>query len=85
MPAWPTVLSSLAAIAVVVLIGLLTGEGESSIEALAASPIAANLLSALYWIGWWVFGAFVYHTVHQLRVVNRIHTEYTRVSLFIMG
>jgi hypothetical protein len=85
MPAWPTVLSSLAAIAVIVLIGLFTGEGESSIEALAASPIAANLLFAEYWIGWWVFGAFVYHTIHQLRVIHRIHTEHTRVSLFAMS
>jgi hypothetical protein len=85
MPAWPTVLSSLAAIAVIVLIGLFTGEGESSIEALAGSPMAAKLLFAEYWIGWWVFGAFVYHTIHQLRVINRIHTEHTRVSLFTMS
>jgi hypothetical protein len=85
MPSWPTILASLATIAVILLIGLFTGEGESSIEVLAASPIAMNLLSAAYYIGWWVFGAFLYHTFHQLTVINSLYADYTRVNLFAMS
>jgi hypothetical protein len=32
-----------------------------------------------------VFGAFFYHTVRQLRLVNSINSDYTRVSLFDFG
>jgi hypothetical protein len=32
-----------------------------------------------------VFGAFMYHTVRQLRMVNSIHSSYTRISLFDLG
>lgn len=85
LPAVPTLLASIAAICIIFLLGQITGDREGSIEALAASPIAATLLSTVYWIGWWVLGAFVYHTIHQLRVINRIYTECTRVSLFAMS
>jgi hypothetical protein len=82
MPAVPTLLASIAAICVIFLVGQSTGETESSIEALAASPVAQSLVSAAYWIGWWTFGAFLYHTAHQLRVINHIYAEHTRIHLF---
>ncbi|MGD9146472.1 MAG: hypothetical protein PVI80_12995 [Anaerolineae bacterium] len=85
LPAWPTILSSVALVAVIFLLGVFSGESESSIEALAASPIAANLLKFVYYVGWWVFGAFLYHTIHQLGVINRIYAEHTRVHLFAMS
>jgi hypothetical protein len=82
MPAWPTILASAVTVGTIAVLGVLFGDRESSIEALAASPIAANLLSAVYWIGWWSFGAFAFHTFHQLRVISRIYTEYTHINLF---
>jgi len=85
MPAWPAILTSLAVIAVIFLLGLITGEGESSIEALASSPIAESLLVAFYYIGWWVTGAFLCHSIHQLRQIDRIYTGHTRISLFSMS
>jgi hypothetical protein len=85
LPAIPTLLASAAAIVVVFLLGRITGETESSMEAVAASPIAASLLTAVYWVGWWVLGAFIYHTIHQLRVINQIYTRHTRVHLFSMS
>ena len=85
MPAVPTLLASIAVICVIFLLGQITGETESSMEALAASAIAHSLLTAVYWIGWWVLGAFVYHTIHQLRAINRIYTNHTRVHLFAMS
>jgi hypothetical protein len=82
LPAVPTLLASIAVICIVFLLGQSTGETESSIEALAASPLAHSLVSALFWIGWWTLGAFLYHTIHQLRVINCIYTRHTRVHLF---
>jgi hypothetical protein len=85
MPAWPTILASVATVVIIFLLGVATGDQESSIEALDASPIAANLLMAVYWIGWWNFGAFAYHTIHQLRQIDNIYTRHTRVHLFAMS
>lgn len=85
LPAIPTLLVSIAVICIVFLLGQITGETESSMEVLAASTIAANLLTAVYWIGWWVLGAFLYHSIHQLRVINHIYTRHTRVHLFSMS
>jgi hypothetical protein len=85
MPAWPAVLASVFTVALIYLLGLITGVQESSIAALAASPATANLLLVVYYIGWWIFGAFIYHTIHQLRVINRIYTDLTRVNLFALS
>jgi hypothetical protein len=82
MPFWPTILASVVVVGSLALLGVLSGETEASIEALSASPIAYTLLLTVYWIGWWCFGAFAYHTLHQLRLINRIYTEYTRINLF---
>lgn len=85
LPAVPSLLASLVTVAGIFLFGTITGDHETSIEALAASPIAANLLVAVYWIGWWCLGAFFYHTIHQLGVIDCIYTEYTRINLFRMS
>jgi hypothetical protein len=39
----------------------------------------------VYYVGWWAFGTFSYHTLHQLRVINHLYTEHARVSLFAMS
>jgi hypothetical protein len=82
LPAIPTLLSSIVVVGAIFLLGQSTGETESSIEALAASPTAQVALTVMYWIGWWVLGAFLYHTIHQLRAINRAFTRHTRVHLF---
>jgi hypothetical protein len=85
LPAWPTILASLATMAAIYLIGFLTGETDSALEALAGSPIAATLVWIVYWIGWWVFGAFAYHSIHQLRQIDYIYSRHTRIRLFAMS
>jgi hypothetical protein len=85
LPSRPTILASVATVAIILLLGVLSGDRESSLEALASSPMATNLLLAVYWIGWWVFGAFAYHSLHQLRQIDHVYTRHTRVSLFAMG
>lgn len=82
LPAVPTLLASVVTIGTVLLLGLISGEIESSIEAVASSPVAHGFLLAVYWIGWWIVGAFIYHTIHQLREISRIYTKHTRVHLF---
>jgi len=85
LPALPTLLASIVTIGIIALLGLITGESEGSIEALSSSPVASGAVFASYYIGWWVFGAFAYHTIHQLRVINKIYMEHTRVNLFAMS
>lgn len=47
------------------------------------SSTAARAIEALmYVVGWVFFTALVYHTVHQLRVVDHIYRSCTKVNLF---
>jgi hypothetical protein len=47
-------------------------------------PNSALLLRFFYLACWWVFAAFLYHTIHQLSTINQIYTQYTQVNLFKM-
>jgi hypothetical protein len=51
------------------------------LDALEAFPVSANFLRFVYLSCWWIFGAFLYHTIHQLRVINLIYSKYTEVDL----
>jgi magnesium-transporting ATPase (P-type) len=31
---------------------------------------------------WLVFGTFIYHAIHQLRLINHIYSKHTRIDLF---
>lgn len=85
LPARPTLLASLAIlISFVVMEHVVWRSLPSSFDALAASPISWALLYILYRLLWWLFGTFIYHTIHQLRVINRIFTRHTRINLFRM-
>ncbi|MCP4541049.1 MAG: hypothetical protein GY832_28265 [Chloroflexi bacterium] len=83
LPARSTVLLSLVAFLTPFLIESI-GNEPYRLEALAPFPISANLFRLLYLICWGVFGTLFYHTVHQLRLINRIYTEHTRINLFRM-
>ena len=81
LPARPTLLASLTSVIATGLVTAFLGE-PSSFRALTDSPISATFMYCLAMGVWWLFGAFVYHTIHQLRVINRIYTAYTRINLF---
>ncbi len=82
LPGLLTLLASLLALAVVF---LTEAVGEPyHLEALDSFALSANLLRITYLVCWWVFGAFLYHTLHQLSLINRIYTQYTRINLFRM-
>ncbi len=80
LPPFPTLLASLATLAFVFLTEAISEPYR--LEALATFPLSANLLRIFYLICWMVFGAFLYHTLHQLRVINHIYTKYTSIDLF---
>jgi len=85
MPALPTLLSSIAGaiFAACVLLGLgYLLPGFMSGLLLFTSPAAIAVESAVFVLLWWVWGALIYHTVRQLRLVSRIYSLYTRIDLF---
>lgn len=80
LPAGRTLLASLVAIALVFLSEYLGKPYR--LESLSSFPISAFLLRFFYLACWWVFGAFLYHTIHQLSMINRIYTSHTQINLF---
>lgn len=82
LPAGLTLTASLITLVIIFLAELMTGPYR--VEVLYVSPVSANLFRFIYFLSWWVMGAFVYHAVHQLRLINRIYTQHTRVNLFRM-
>jgi hypothetical protein len=81
LPSLPTLLVCLLFSIIVVYISETLGT-PPSFEQVADSPVSATTTYAMYVLAWLVWGAFIYHTIHQLRVINRTYTEYTRVNLF---
>ena len=82
LPAGLTLVASLITITLIFLTELITKPYR--IEMLETSSVSANLFRFVYFLGWWVMGAFMYHAIHQLRLINRIYTKHTRVNLFRM-
>lgn len=80
LPARPALFASLTMV-LVVNVPLLLG-----FDYLGVTPDPRNATQlAVFLVGivfWWVFGFSVYHTVHQLRVVSQIYTEYVDVNLY---
>jgi hypothetical protein len=79
LPSRATLLASLAA-----LIFVFVTEAISepySLKELETFTVSANFLRFVYLLSWFVFGTFLYHTIHQLSVINTIYTKYARVDL----
>jgi hypothetical protein len=53
--------------------------------ALEQLPIFAIVFHIIDKSSAFVFGAFFYHSIRQLRMVNTINSNYTRISLFNLG
>jgi hypothetical protein len=82
LPGWPTIFASLLMLSSALISERINGTYYP--ETLIQFPISATLFRILYLIAWCLFGAFMYHTIHQLRLINYIYTKYTRVNLFRM-
>jgi hypothetical protein len=83
LPALPTLLFSLIIVAGALLLQL-RGDPES-FDAVAGGPVSGVLLRVVYYGLWWVFCTLIFHTIHQLRVINRIYTNYVQINPFRLG
>jgi len=83
MAPFPVLFASLIVIGVVYLLEVI-GSGPYRIIALEGFPISILILRITYYLCWWCYGVFIYHTIHQLTQINRIYTQHTKVNLFQM-
>ena len=81
LPSSLSVLASILTILFVLLTEYISG-GAYQVEALNSYPISMVFLRGIYLICWWFFGVFIYHSIYQLRLINRIYSHYTRIDLF---
>lgn len=80
LPFGGTILASL--IVVGIIYGLELIGGEYRLEELGALPVSASMVRVIYYLGFWVLGAFLYHTIHQLKMINETYTKHINVNLF---
>jgi hypothetical protein len=81
LPARATIFVSLIILIASTLVDLREGSPIST-GPLAGSPLSATVQYLIYKITWWVFSALLYHTVRQLRLIDRVYTRHTRINLF---
>jgi len=79
LPARKTIVASVVALIFVFLSEAISKPYQ--LYALETFPVSLNFLRFVYISCWWIFGAFLYHTIHQLRVINLIYTRYTEVDI----
>jgi hypothetical protein len=84
LPWGPTLWWSLVVFAVTIPFDYLSGAmpGVDGLSAVTASAVVAYVI---YRILWWVMGALLYHTVHQLRMIDHILTRRTRIEVFCVA
>jgi hypothetical protein len=84
MPSRQTLIAGLATLVFYVLTELLW-IAPARFAALEQLPTFAIVFQIIDKAPAFVFGGFFYHTVRQLRLVNTINSNYTRISLFNLG
>jgi hypothetical protein len=82
LPSLPAILASVVMLAMALLNELINETYYP--EALLSFPTSAFTFRVFYLVAWFLFGVFMYHTIHQLRLINQIYTMYTRINLFRM-
>jgi hypothetical protein len=86
MPARNTLLASLAGLFLFVVLAVFAADPASlALMKLNTSAPASLLELVLLLVQWSTFGALIYHTIHQLRLVSRIYTTATHINLFRLG
>jgi hypothetical protein len=83
LPMGRTIIASLVFLGLSFLTELITGDPYLP-QTLAAFPNSANISRIIYLVCWLFMGAYLYHTIHQLRSINLIYTRHTDVNLFRM-
>jgi len=83
LPASKSILASVLALIFMLSIEFIGG-GAYQNTALVGYPLSATHSRAVYLICWWFFGVFIYHTIHQLGLINQIYSRHTLIDLFRM-
>ncbi len=85
LPARPTLVASVVgvifAIGVLMLLYFAAPDFANKLI-LFTSPAATVVESVVFVLLWWIWGALIYHTIRQLRLVSHIYTTYTRIDIF---
>lgn len=84
LPARPTLAFSAAWAAWGVLLGIASPTTLLQKLSMYTSPLSDVVDLSLWVFIWWVGGALIYHTVHQLSLVSRILTTHTRIDIFAL-
>jgi hypothetical protein len=82
LPWWPTLWSSLVVFAVTLPLDYISGAMPGGGDPPTASAVVAYIV---YRTLWWVMGALLYHTLHQLRLIHHILTQRTTINVFHMA
>jgi hypothetical protein len=82
LPMGLTILASVILIGLNFISELITGPYIP--EVFVSYQISGYLIRVIYLVCWILFGAFMYHTIHQLMMINNIYTKHTDINLFRM-
>ncbi|HEY0071028.1 MAG TPA: hypothetical protein VGE04_13760 [Chloroflexia bacterium] len=85
MPRRPVLVANMlgAIYAVILLLSFDTTDTTIAAGAMSPAQVAVAIVSFLF--SYILTATMIYHTIHQLRLVNEIYTRYTRINLFQPG
>lgn len=81
MPARPVLAASAIGMFIAIANMLIQPDAVATLANVAYSGISLYFNFVIYIIVWAIFGALFFHTQHQLRGINLIYTQFTRVNL----
>ncbi|HEX8231550.1 MAG TPA: hypothetical protein VF826_19895 [Chloroflexia bacterium] len=85
MPRRPTLVASGIGMLYAIISLATFGATDPGILGGPLSPTRAVVVISTFLVSYTLVGVSVYHTIHQLRMVNTIYTHHTRINLFQAG
>lgn len=84
MPARATLVAGVFGVAVYLLLFVIIQDLEVSLRLIQIpyALISIGVFFSYLTLAWFIFGAWVYHTIHQLRVIHRLYTTQAAVDPF---
>jgi hypothetical protein len=82
LPARSTFYMTLIGVGIASLTFLIPSTQRAQLYNYADTPLSGFIHTTLWILTWVVGGAFLYHEIHQLRTINVIFTQYTRINLY---
>ena len=85
LPRRPTLVASAIGMLYAIFTLATFGPTDPGILGGLVSPVQAVVVVSTFLVSYTLVGVSVYHTIHQLRMVNEIYTHHTRINLFHAG